>query len=121
MATSEKPIMSVEEARRMIASNEAQAVDVRGEDAWEDAHVPGAVRLEPDELDSAADRLESDRGVVVIANGDADVGRDAVDKLREQGFEASLLEGGMDAWKSEDYTIQPSHDPDDDAPVEPDG
>ena len=107
-----------EQARRRIASGEAQAVDVRDEEAWKDAHVPGSVRIAPEEIERGADRLESGQGVVVLAD-EEDAGRRAAEALRERGFEASVLKGGMDAWKSEDFTIQPSDDPDDDAPVDP--
>jgi hypothetical protein len=35
-----------------------------------------------------------------------------VESLRERGFEASAIKGGMKAWKDENFTLQPSEDPD---------
>jgi rhodanese-related sulfurtransferase len=34
-----------------------------------------------------------------------------VSALRERGFDAAVLEGGVDAWRDEDFKLQPSDDP----------
>ena len=108
-----------EQARRMVASGEAQALDLRGDDAWRESHVPGAVRAEANDVESHADELDRGGAVVVIAE-DEDSGRKAAEALSGRDLDVAVLEGGMDAWSDEDFKTEPSVDPDEDAPVEPD-
>ena len=93
--------VEVEDAREQIAGGDAQALDVRGEDAWNDAHIPGAV--------GSVDELKQEGGRVIIVADDDPPG-DVVKSLSDGGFEVAVLDGGMDAWKSADFTIQPSDD-----------
>ena len=37
-----KGSVSPEQARRMLASNEASAIDIRDDEAWVGGHIPGA-------------------------------------------------------------------------------
>lgn len=108
-----------ERARQLVATGEAQALDLRGEDAWRESHVPGAVHADPDDVTSHADELGRGGAVVVIAE-DEDSGRKAAEALRGRDLDVAVLAGGMDAWSDEDLKTEPSADPDDDAPVEPD-
>ena len=106
-------------ARQLVARGEAQALDLRGEEAWRESHVPGAVHAAPDDVESHADELQRGGAVVVIAE-DEDSGRKAAEALRGRDIEVAVLDGGMDAWSDEDFKTEPSADPDGDAPVEPD-
>ena len=109
--------LSIDDARREIAGGDAQAVDVRGEDDWLENHVPGAIHVPGGDSEAAAEALESGWRLLVIGEDDADAAKAAA-ALRERGFEAIVVEGGMSAWKSEGYTVQPSDDPDPDAGAE---
>jgi rhodanese-related sulfurtransferase len=111
--------IGIEEARKEIAGGDAQALDVRDDDAWNDGHPPGATHIPMDRLESAADELDRDSRLAVFADDD-DAAANAAGVLRDQGFEAVAVKGGMDAWKSEDFNLQPSPDPDEDAEIEPD-
>jgi rhodanese-related sulfurtransferase len=111
--------IGVEQAREEIAGGDAQAVDVRDDDAWNDGHPPGAIHIPRDRLESDTDELDSDGRVAVFADDD-DAAAEAASLLRERGFEAVAVKGGMDAWKSEGFNLQPSPDPDEDAEIEPD-
>jgi rhodanese-related sulfurtransferase len=118
MASSET--LKPEQARQLIASaGPAQVIDIRDQEAWLDGHVPGANRIDPDDLDTAVKGLSEDDPVVVVGE-DTESATRVAEALAERGYEAQVLEGGMDSWKSEDFTLQPSHDPEDDAPVDPD-
>ena len=108
-----------ERARKLIASGEAQALDVRGEDAWRESHVPGAVHADAGDVESHVDELQRGRGVVIVADDD-DSGRRVAEALRGHDLEVSVLKGGMDSWEDEDFKSEPSQDPDEDSPVEPD-
>src|SRR3990170_821685 len=105
--------VEVEEARRRIAGGDAQALDVRGQEAWRDAHIPGAVAAEESSIEAVVDDLDADQPVIIVADGDPP---DAIiSALNDGGFEVAVLEGGMDSWKGADFTIQPSDDVDEDA------
>lgn len=119
MAKSSVETIDSKEARRLIASGEAQALDVRDDEAWRESHVPGAVHADPDDVESHADELQRGRAVVVIADDD-DGGRRAAEALQGHDLEVSVLKGGMKSWESEDFKTEPSQDPDEDSPVEPD-
>jgi rhodanese-related sulfurtransferase len=92
--------IEVEDARRQIAGGEAQALDVRDDEAWAEAHIPGAV--------NDVDSLDQGQAVIVVADGDPPEAVTA--QLSERGLEVRVLAGGMDAWKDADFTIQPTDD-----------
>lgn len=107
------------EARRLIGRGDAQAVDLRDDDAWRESHVAGAIHSPPGELDSDAGELEGGTQVVLVADDD-DVAREAAEALQGRDLEVALLDGGMKAWLGEGFQAEPSDDPDEDAPIEPD-
>jgi rhodanese-related sulfurtransferase len=107
--------IAVEEARRLIAGGDAKAVDLRDDDDWREARIAGAIRVDDGGLDDALEDV--DDGVKLIVIGPDQKAAQVADQLSERGREAVLIEGGIDAWKSEDYPLQPSPDPEDGTPV----
>jgi rhodanese-related sulfurtransferase len=105
--------LGVKAARREIAAGEATAVDVRSADEWSDGHVPGAIHLPGGDPEDGTKPLEDGARLMVIA-GDGDSASDAAKGLRERGYDAVAVEGGMGDWRSEDFPIQPTVDPDED-------
>ncbi|MET0204072.1 MAG: chromate resistance protein ChrB domain-containing protein, partial [Casimicrobiaceae bacterium] len=61
--------------------------------------IPGTVRCPPEEVAALASKLEPWRSVIVYCVHGHDVGRDAALLLRERGFDARFLEGGLAAWR----------------------
>jgi rhodanese-related sulfurtransferase len=105
-----KEKIGVEEARQAIATAEAQAIDIRTKDEWLDGHVPGALHAAGDQLEARMEELSKDRPVIVVDDKGKECA-DVVASLRDRGYEASAMEGGMKAWKAEEFTLQPSEDP----------
>jgi rhodanese-related sulfurtransferase len=103
------------EARRLIAAGEAKAVDVRGEDEWRDARIPGAIRLEDEDLDAQVAEIAAEVRLIVV--GEDERAREVAEALESRGREAALLDGGVEAWRKEDYPVQPSDDPDEDVTI----
>ncbi len=105
-----------EQARELIASNRATAIDIRDDEAWRDKRVPGARQASEEEIDAVLERVDEEQIVLVVCD---DGGRSAelAEKLREAGREASCIDGGMDAWENGKLPLQPSDDPADDAKV----
>jgi rhodanese-related sulfurtransferase len=50
------PSTDAEEARRQIASVEAKALDLRPQEEWQESHLPGALHIPADELESRLSR-----------------------------------------------------------------
>jgi Fe-Mn family superoxide dismutase len=77
-------------------------LDVRRRAAFEAEPrlIPGAVWREPDEVEIWADALNRNRSVVIYCVRGHEVSKGVVDRLRTLGFEAALLEGGIEAWKA---------------------
>jgi len=100
--------IEVEDARRQIAGGDAQAFDVRGQEAWSDAHIPGAIPGHEGAIEATVSGLEDGQKVIVIADGDPP--DEVMSALGDGGFEVAVLDGGMDAWKQADFTVQPTED-----------
>lgn len=111
-----KEAVEAEEARRALASNEAHAIDIRGDDEWRSGHIPGAHHIPQDKLEERSDDFPTE-GRIIIADEDGQQAAEAASSLRDSGHDAVALEGGMDSWRSEDFPLQPSTDPHDESPV----
>jgi rhodanese-related sulfurtransferase len=110
--------IGVEEARKEIAGGDAAAVDVRSDEAWQEGHVPGATHLPEADLedDSGGNLPEEGARLVVIADN-GKLAAKAASRLIDKGYDAVAVDGDMGDWVSEDYTVQPSPDPDEDASI----
>ena len=112
MAESDPEKIDLEKARQEIASgSEAIAVDVRSEEEFREAHIPGAIHLPDGDPDSATKELKDGARLIVIAESGKQAAK-AASELGERGYDAVALDGDMDDWVSEDFNTQPSSDPD---------
>lgn len=88
-------------ATRLYNRQEAVFVDLRGENAYHSAHLPGAVNVPLEHLEQQARRLERFQGRPLIVYCDSGrQGRKAVQALRGRGWETVYqLKGGFTAWR----------------------
>ena len=95
-------ISPLELIRSLAGFPAATLVDVRRTEAFAaDPHViPGALKRAPESVADWARELEPWRPVVVYCAHGHEVGRDAASALRERGFAARHLEGGLAAWRA---------------------
>lgn len=77
---------------------QVQLVDVRLANEWEAGHIEGAVHVPEDELADRLDELDRQRLVVTVCRAGTR-SDDAAERLRQAGFEAESLDGGLLAWK----------------------
>src|SRR5688500_708671 len=54
-----------EQAREMLGSNEASAIDIRDEEKWRDGHLPGARHCPDRDFDEALEQIDDDQTVIV--------------------------------------------------------
>jgi rhodanese-related sulfurtransferase len=89
--------------RTLIADRaDIALLDVRRRSAFEAAPrvIPGAVWRAPEEVAIWAEALNRNRPVVVYCVHGHEVSREVVEHLRARGFEAAMLDGGIEAWKA---------------------
>ncbi|WP_430503557.1 MBL fold metallo-hydrolase [Haloparvum sp. PAK95] len=101
-------IEAVEVARR-IADEDAEdlfVLDIRNEDEYEEWQIPGSANIPVyDELleydysglEAHLDELPQDEEIAVVCIGGVTSAR-AAEALREHGFDAKSIHGGMNAW-----------------------
>ena len=108
--------VSPEEARRMLGTNEASAIDIRDEEKWREGRLPAARHCPDGDFSDALEQIDEDQ-TVIVACEDGEESARVADQIREQGREAVSLEGGMEAWRSDDQPMQPSRDPEEGAKI----
>jgi rhodanese-related sulfurtransferase len=91
-----------DQVQRMIADGDSLVLlDVRTYEEFvsEEGHLPGAILIPIEELKSRLDEIEQYRNaeMIVICSSGIRSGR-ATRFLREKGFEAFNMKGGMRAW-----------------------
>jgi rhodanese-related sulfurtransferase/DNA-binding HxlR family transcriptional regulator len=75
-------------------------LDVRPPEEFAAGHLPGAINIPLDELEKHLDEIDQEQEVVAYCRGPHCVlAFDAVARLRERGFNAHRLEGGLPEWK----------------------
>jgi rhodanese-related sulfurtransferase/DNA-binding transcriptional ArsR family regulator len=81
-------------------------LDVRPPEEYAAAHLPGAVNIPLSELEKHLDELPANQEIVAYCRGPHCVlAFDAVAKLREKGFNARRLDGGLPEWRLEGLPV----------------
>ncbi len=92
-----KPTVNAAHAIELVRDG-ATMLDVRETAEWKTGHAPGAVHIALGNIDQAPKRLHKGRTVVVVcASGMRS--RTATKHLRNLGFDATSVSGGMAAWQ----------------------
>jgi len=82
-------------------------LDVRPPEEYAAGHLPGAVNVPLEELEKHLDALKADQEIVAYCRGPHCVlAFDAVARLREKGFDARRLEGGLPEWRLEGLPVE---------------
>jgi rhodanese-related sulfurtransferase len=94
-----------EQARALVADG-AQFVDVRTDHEWEAGRIEGATHIELAELAARAAEIDRERPVVFYCRGDnrSDM---AAAAFEGDGYRASVLAGGIQAWVDAGLPIEP--------------
>jgi len=109
------PFMSLEELKARVTAQEPDLVvlDVRERDAYEEAHIPGALHLPRGQLELRVNHDLPDPTVRILAY--CEIGRIstlAAATLREMGYQRAVaLDGGMLAWSEVGYPVKAGGEP----------
>ncbi|MBD3671118.1 MAG: metalloregulator ArsR/SmtB family transcription factor [Gammaproteobacteria bacterium] len=85
---------------RRAREGKVTVLDVRPAEEYEAGHIQGAINIPADQLDAHLEQLPRDQEIVAYCRGPYCVlAFDAVQKLRDMGFEVRRLEDGYPEWK----------------------
>ena len=99
-----RPIqISPQALKHMLALGLAQPIDVRHAEAFRAGHIPGAMNVPIDRVESAGREIRARAGrktiVTYCGRADAALAGEAARRLRALGFhDVSVLAGGFAAW-----------------------
>ncbi|HEY1286149.1 MAG TPA: rhodanese-like domain-containing protein, partial [Solirubrobacterales bacterium] len=100
-----RPVQRIElidpdELAERLAGDGLLVLDVRDEDEYAEAHIPGSVNLPYGELPERRDELPRDRAIAAICSGGKRSGL-AASILQREGFEEVLhvADGGVGTWR----------------------
>ena len=102
-AAPEVPAVDPPEAQRRLETG-AVLLDVRESDEWDTGHAPDATWIPMGDLGARQDELASDRPIIVVCRSGGRSAR-ATSALRQAGYDATNLAGGMQAWAAAGYRV----------------
>lgn len=84
-------------------------VDARPQAAFDQGHLPGAVRMDPSELDplDPDPKFEQYKSIIVYGESPAYGRANALTKrFLEAGISVSMLDGGLKVWRDRGYAVE---------------
>lgn len=94
-----------------VRQGEVTVVDVRSTEEYRAGHIPGAVSIPLEELEERVSELPPDQNVVAYCRGPfCALSLEAVDVLRDNGFEAKRLDQGVPDWKQQGLPVERDRD-----------
>lgn len=95
--------VSVDEAHQMYEEG-TFVLDVRTPEEWNEFHAPNTTLIPLDELSARVNELPKDQPIVVVCRSGnrSQTGRDI---LLQAGFDATSMNGGLNAWRDSGYPV----------------
>ena len=107
MADENTATLQLDPARaRELIDGGAQLVDVRTAKEHAAGHIAGAAHVPLERLDQEADELDRERPLIVYCRG-GNRSQVAAEALRNSGWEAHSIEGGLLAWAEGGLPLEP--------------
>jgi rhodanese-related sulfurtransferase len=90
-----------------VARGEVTVLDVRPAEEYRAGHIPGALSVPLDELESRLARLPRHQEIVAYCRGPyCLLAMEAVERLREHGFQATRLEDSILDWRARGLEVE---------------
>jgi rhodanese-related sulfurtransferase len=100
-----------DELLRRVKTGEVTVLDVRPPEEYRAGHIPGALSIPVGELTARLEELPKDRVIVAYCRGPYCVmAVEAVELLREKGFEAHRMEQGVVDWRARGWRVESERD-----------
>lgn len=91
--------VSLQELQQRLENNEVLVLDVRPIEEYEEGHIPGAISIPTGQLEERIKDLPKDKQIVAYCRGPlCAMADDAVELLKQHGFESKRLEEGYPEW-----------------------
>jgi rhodanese-related sulfurtransferase len=100
------PEISVDQAHKLYEDG-TFVLDVRTQEEWNDFHIPNTTLIPLDQLEGRLSEVPTDQEIVVVCRSGnrSQAGRDI---LKQAGYEnVTSMAGGVTAWRSAGYPIEP--------------
>lgn len=98
--------LSPAQVTRLINHENAVIIDVRNSDAYAKGHIIGAISIPLKDLNDKNKKIEKYKSQpIVLVCGTGAESLNAVPLLAKQGFNVSLLQGGLRAWQDANLPI----------------
>lgn len=98
--------MKTAELAQFLTAGVFVPVDTREAAAFKRAHLPGAVNVPVEELETRLADLEALAGRPILYCRSGDKSKEAAAKLGELGFPVAYLEGGLLSWEADSLPIE---------------
>lgn len=102
--------VDAEQARELIAGGKVRVIDIRSEEDFAEERMSNAIRSDPDEIDSAIEDRETGREAVLVVCADGSKSGEVAEQLRSDGVDATSIDGGFEAWRSDGLPTAPGTD-----------
>tara|TARA_Y100000588_G_C14198706_1_gene901449 strand:+ start:120 stop:485 length:366 start_codon:yes stop_codon:yes gene_type:complete len=102
-------VINVHQLQQALESNQnTTLIDVREDDEWAQAHIPGAIHLQKDILPQFIDKVVKDKTQTIYLQCRSGVrSMFAAQALIEQGYDNVYnVEGGLLAWLSAGFSVE---------------
>jgi len=101
--------VSREELLKMVTRGNAVVIDVRPEEEFQQAHLPGAISIPLEELEKRIEELPRDKTIVAYCRGRYCILADkAVEVLLKKGYRAGRIDESVIEWKNAGLPIEES-------------
>jgi rhodanese-related sulfurtransferase len=108
---SDQTTIEPEDARDLLATGKARAIDLRPIEELGQSHAPSAMFVADEQPSDVADRvLRGDDVKLIVFCEDGSESADVAAKLGEGGVDAVAVAGGWRAWVGADMPVQPGED-----------
>lgn len=99
--------VSLQDLQQRIDNNEVLVLDVRPEEEYEEGHITGAISIPTGELEERIKDLPKDKQIVAYCRGPlCAMADEAVELLRQHGFESKRLDEGYPEWLLQNPAVE---------------
>lgn len=97
--------LTVPEVVALLQRRQISLVDTRDAQTYRRSHLPGAVNLPLEEIETRLAELHMLPAVPVVYCRSGDKTKELAERLAQQGVDISFLDGGVLAWEAEGYDL----------------
>ena len=94
------------ELAQLLAAGSVTPVDTRDPAAFGRAHLPGAVNIPAEQIETRLAELHMLQGQPILYCRSGDKTRELAERLADQGTPVAFLEGGLLSWEAESLPIE---------------